>query len=342
MAKIPHHIAGGARRVRRYARVKLADRRTISPHRSFRLTRRSEMPRYRSIPAWWRLVAEACRQLWRVRTTVILLVVLYSILNWLVNGIDTLKSYDTFRSIATSISFNSIDGVASSFSMLSSAVGTLQSQEVPAQLMIGLLQLLFWLGFIWLVRHAYARKATTLRETMYLSGSALVPTILGILIICVQALPGIIGLVFGATIFKDWGLDTAIQSSFFALLALLLITLSAYLIVSGLVALQIVALPGSYPMRALRDARTLVAGRRLATLRKYLIVPLLIAVLWLALLMPFVWLDGSVCANDGGVCWVMPLVVPTWTHIVTALSIGFAAAYAYVVYRALLASREVS
>ncbi|MBL8159291.1 hypothetical protein JNJ66_02445 [Candidatus Saccharibacteria bacterium] len=316
--------------------------RQLSPHRSFRLTRHTEVPHYKPIPSWWRLAGRTVRLLWRMRQIVGALLLIYIVINWVLIGLTTVKNFESFKQLADSLIIDFFGGLQELFLLAGTAVTSVNDQTVATQVMVGIIGLLFWLGYIWLARHAIADKRTTLRETLYLSGTSLVPTALVFLLGAMQTLPGLMGVTALAAVMQGgWEDGTMAMASMFVVLAALLILLSVYFLVSTFVALQIVALPGMYPWRALQDARVIIAGRRFSVMRKVLILPVLALFWWLVTIVPALLLDNIICADvDGGSCWSTPLFLPTLNFLVSALLIAFVSVYAYLLYRSLLETRD--
>lgn len=317
---------------------RLRQQRQAGPHRSFRLTRTSELPRYQQTANWWRLWMRSNRLLWRARKTVGLLVLTYVAISWLIAGAATVKAFESIKQVVAVFQVSFIEGLAeSAVSLVSGA--TTAGQSAAAQLLLIIINLLFWLGFIWLARHTLARKKTSARETMYLSGTALVPTVLLFGLVVLQLIPLLVASVLLGTIGFSWTIDTAAQNSLLAVMSVLLAIFSLYFLASSFVALLVVALPGMYPWQALKQAKRMVTGRRFAIVRKIAAIPLFVGFTSAAILLMAVLFDNWLCGGPQQ-CLVSPVSLPTLSFVVTALAIASTSTYAYVLYRALLESRE--
>ena len=77
----------------------------------------------------------------------------------------------------------------------------------------------------------------------------------------------------------------------FGLLAASVIALVLYWITSTIVALVVVALPGMYPMRAIRAAGDLVIGRRLRIMLRLIWALTYSSIIWCAVMITIVMLE---------------------------------------------------
>lgn len=116
---------------------------------------------------------------------------------------------------------------------------------------------------------------------------------------------------------------------------ILLIALSLYWIVSTLVAMVIVTLPGMYPGRALQLAGDLVVGRRLRIMLRVVWIFVVIFIFWALILLPMIVLDSKIKSAIPAIEW-MP-IVPLTSMLLTSVSIVFLAVYIYVLYRKIVA-----
>ena len=121
----------------------------------------------------------------------------------------------------------------------------------------------------------------------------------------------------------------------FGLLAASVIALVLYWITSTIVALVVVALPGMYPMRAIRAAGDLVIGRRLRIMLRLIWALTYSSIIWCAVMITIVMLErwlSSMWKWLGSV----PIVPFTGAFMMSLLLIWLAA-YIYLLYRKVVA-----
>lgn len=310
-----------------------------SPHRSFRITRRSEMPEYMKIPAWWKLAAHTMTLLTGQWRKVLALIAIYVPIAWIISGVYS-QDFGELKTAVDVLSESSLSATEEALALFVSFFNTQNAGIARDSLvLINVFTLIFWLSFVWLARYAYAKKQTTVREALYTSGAAVIPFTLLILLLAFQLVPAIVANVIftniGANVFALGSAELAL----ILVLAILLIILSLYFVISNIIALQIVALPGMYPWRALRNARRLVTGRRFSVLRKLFMLLIFIGVTWLLLFTPVLIADNAIC-GESGVCWSTITLIPIAYYALIGLTVAFASTYLYVVYRSLLNEKE--
>lgn len=316
------------------ARERLNEHRAVSPHRAFRLTRRSEIPRYRKVPAWWRLTGTTGLLMKAEWKKIALLVAVFAPVAWVVSGIYSQDFSDVKLALGL-FEGSSLDGFTEATLLLTgffTAQGNLASDSL---IMLNILGLLLWLSFIWVARYAFARKHTTMREALYTSGAAFVPFLLLLLLLTVQLIPTAFASLILNSMAGTGFVQGTIETALFIVLAILLVILSLYLLIGTVVALQIVALPGMYPWRALRNARKLIGGRRFSVLRKLIMLAIIILFGWLLLFTPMLLLDNAICAT-GSSCWSTVTLLPLYYYALTGVTLAFASFYVYIMYRSLL------
>ncbi|HEX6462537.1 MAG TPA: hypothetical protein VFZ58_04715 [Candidatus Saccharimonadales bacterium] len=304
-------------------------------HRSFRLSRRSELPKLEKLPSAIRLMKQTGMVLLGQRSIIIVLLVLYVIIAWAVNGMFALTDFaelkNAFLAGEDSQGFSGVVALLDSFFTVQTDTA---QQNQPALIMLNLASLLFWLAFIWVARYEIAKKITGVREALYTSGTALVPFILLLGVIFIQSFPGAYGFSIAGNVATGKVFIGGFEVAMFSLLAFLLVTISVYFIIGSIMALQVVALPGMYPWKALRNAQKLVAGQRFSLLRKYLMAAVVMAAVWIAFFVPTLMLENAVCGVES--CWVGITILPLVYYLLLGIFVMFASTYLYIVYRALL------
>jgi hypothetical protein len=126
-------------------------------------------------------------------------------------------------------------------------------------------------------------------------------------------------------------LEGGVEAMLFWSVAGLLGLLSVYWLTSTLLALVVVALPGMYPIQALRTAGDLVIGRRMRILFRLLWMALVIVSIWAVIVIPIILFDGWLKAAVDWIWW-LPLV-PITLMVMGALTVIWSASYVYLLYR---------
>jgi hypothetical protein len=179
------------------------------------------------------------------------------------------------------------------------------------------------LVIIWALRQLLAAKSVTVKEAYYHSTYPLVPFLLVILVIIVQLLPITVGAAVLSAVLTSAasGLSLIVWLSWIIFIALS--AWSFYMLSASIFALYIVTLPEMHPREALRSARNLVSRRRWQILPKVLYLPLFVLVAMGIIIIPLIFFASF-------------LVAPVF-YILSMLTILFAHAYLYTLYRGLIA-----
>lgn len=238
------------------------------------------------LPNFIAFTVEVWRTIWQYKSTFWRLVVLYALLSGVFVGIASQDVYSQLSSILRQMGGEVLRGDASKFGevgevLLTSLTGAANPAIGEAQQFIGgLLVLIVWLTTVWLLRAFLAGHNPQLRDGFYNSGAPLVPTFLLSFLLVIQLIPAAIAVIVMAAAIPTGFINGGVMLLLFWIVALLLIGLSLFWATSTFMALIVVTLPGMYPMKALRSARELVAGRRLR---------IVLRMLWLVVLSMFFW-----------------------------------------------------
>ena len=124
----------------------------------------------------------------------------------------------------------------------------------------------------------------------------------------------------------------------FWLLGGLLILLSAYLLPVSILSLMAVTVPGIYPMQAMNAVTDLIQGRRTKFIIRIAFGILFLAVIWVVVMLPIIWLDLVLKQN---VEWLEGIaIVPFFFQVMTTFTVIYASAYVYLFYRRMLDDPE--
>lgn len=318
-------------------RLRIAAFMARRPHRSFKLSRRRDYQRLLRLPGYWAFTHEVWRLIWNNKRLFGLLILWYIVLSGVIVGVASQDAYtqlsDAFKSAGQNVAGGNFGPLGQAGILYITAIsGSISNQPDPAQqAYAGLLGLLTWLTIVWLLRAIMAGQKPRLRDGIYSAGAPIVATFLVFVVIVVQALPIAVASIGYAAAVATGLLDGGVEAMLFWATAALLVALSLYWISSSLIALVIVTLPGMYPVRALRAAGDLVAGRRLRILFRLLWMVLIAAVVWTVVMIPVILFDSwltSVAPNTAAIP-----IVPYMLLILGSLTVLFMASYVYMLYR---------
>lgn len=308
-----------------------------SPHRSFRRTYRRDYARSLVMPGYLAFTAEVWRTLWRYRVTFGSLTGTYALLSGILVGLVSQTTYvqlgELLRTTSGDVFRGNLGklGEAGLLLVAGMSSGINPTASEAQQLVAGLLVLLTWLTTIWLLRAYYAGRYPRLQDGLYNAGAPAVPTFLLGLLLIVQLVPVMI-VTIGVSAAISTGLLTGgAETMLFWVVASLLILLSLYWITSTLLALVIVTLPGMYPLRALKTAGELVAGRRLHILQRIIWGGVISMLVFALIMIPLIMLDAWLKGLLPGLGWLP--VVPVSLLITSAFMIVWMASYIYLLYR---------
>jgi hypothetical protein len=308
--------------------------RPLSPHRSFRRTYRRYSIRSLELPGYIAFTVEVWRVMRRHRSTFIWLVLAYAALSAFFVGFASQSAYTQLSGLIRSSSGEgSVERVADAGLLLVSGASGAVSPETDGvqQLIGGLLVLVVWLTTIWLLRAFLAGHAPRLRDGFYNSGTPFVPTIVLCFVLTLQLLPAAIAAIAISAATSSGLVNGGIEALLLWVVALLLVVLSLYWIVSTLIALVVVTLPGMYPLQALKTGNELTIGRRLRILLRMLWLLFIIIAVWICVVIPIILIDAWIKNLLPATAWLP--IVPVTFLLVNSASVVLAASYIYLLYR---------
>lgn len=199
------------------------------------------------------------------------------------------------------------------------------------QIFTVLLGLYVWLTVIWLLRAIMAGKKPKIRDGLYGAGGPVLALFVLVFVLLVQLLPAAVALIAYGAADASGLLDQTAVLMLFGGGAVLLAALSLYWATSTFIAMVVVALPGMYPMQAVKIAGDLAVGRRIRILLRLLWSVVLLFIVWVVVLLPMILLDGAIKSAIPDLEW-LPLV-PFTALMLMAFSVVFEASYIYIFYR---------
>lgn len=320
-------------------------RERLKLHHSFKRSYREDYVRGLQAPG---LVAHAMSTLkilfknWRLFGLLILVVVAMNIL------FVGLMSEETYQTVQDSIDessevlqYGEIGRVAKSGLLLISTVttgGLTKGMTEVQQVFAFLFGSITILVTIYLLRHLLAGNRPRLRDGLYNALTPLISTMLVLLLVFVHMIPiFIFTIVYSTAIATDF-LSQPLYAFLFWLFGSLLILLSAYLLPGSILAICATTVPGIYPMQAVHATTDLIQGRRTKFIIRLAFGLLFVAVIWVVVMLPLIWLDLVLKQN---IEWLEGVpFVSFLLQIMTTFTIVYFTSYVYLFYRRMLDDPE--
>ena len=327
-------IGRGFRAIYRKLRGRVEHHRATTVHRSFYLTTHAQSVRQINIAGYGRFIREVWRLIrdnWRIYLKVlgILTLALLTVI-----GLGAQSSYVDMRDAIQQVDMGSILTAVSLFTQ--AVITSVVVNDTNRQAYALLLVVMAWLVLIYIVRRLYAgKRQLRLRDAVYNAGAPIISTLVMLVMILIQLLPLAIALIAYSAVsgagYINQGIDIENMAAWLAIAAIGVLTI--YWMITSLLSLITVTIPGIYPMRAYFETSVQVSGRRVKILLRVLAMLVPLALLWIIILLPVVLLDAAVKFKT------FPLVQIVTTLLVAA-SFIWVATYLYMLYRRILDSPE--
>ncbi len=322
------------RSVYRWACRKTEHHRHVSPHRSFYLTTHAQAVRQINISGYGRFVTEVWRMVrdnWLIYLKITLLMALAIIA---VVGVSNAHSnYVDTREAMEKVDLHPF--LKQAGLVTQAIITSLTVTDANRQAATFIIVAVAWLSLIFIARRVYNGNQLRLRDAIYSAGTPLVPMMVLLVAVLVQLLPLALALISYSAItgagYINQGIAIENMAAWCVILAVLVLTI--YWMVTSLLTLVSVTIPGLYPMRAYYETSIQVAGRRVKILFRILMMFLPLLALWALVLIPTVLLDSILKPKTFP---VVQLVV----SLLAAISCTWVSAYMYVLYRRILDSPE--
>ena len=191
-----------------------------------------------------------------------------------------------------------------------------------------------WLVTIYYLRHLLAGNKPKFRDGIFNALSPLMSSLCILALIYIHALPIIICTIVYSSAIQTGFLSTPLYAFLFWLFCGLLGLLSFYLLPVSITALVAISVPGMYPMTAIHAATDLLQGRRTKMIIRVVFLVLYLAVLWVVVMLPLMWLD-LVLKENFEIFEGIPFA-PLCLQVMTTFSIIYATSYIYLYYRRML------
>ena len=322
------------RSVYRWACRKTEHHRHVSPHRSFYLTTHAQAVRQINISGYGRFVTEVWRMVrdnWLIYLKITLLMALAIIA---VVGVSNAHSnYVDTREAMEKVDLHPL--LKQAGLVTQAIITSLTVTDANRQAATFIIVAVAWLSLIFIARRVYNGNQLRLRDAIYSAGTPLVPMMVLLVAVLVQLLPLALVLISYSAItgagYINQGIAIENMAAWCVILAVLVLTI--YWMVTSLLTLVSVTIPGLYPMRAYYETSIQVAGRRVKILFRILMMFLPLLALWALVLIPTVLFDSILKPKTFP---VVQLVV----SLLAAISCTWISAYMYVLYRRILDSPE--
>lgn len=271
------------------------------------------------LPAAWTIAARALSTVWEHRRPFLGIAAIYGVLNlMLVRGVSSSSDLVQLKDLLPGV-----DAFTTNVALLAFLVTNPGEKfgDVASAYQAFLL-LITSLAVVWALRQVMSGATARIRDSFYKGMYPLIPVIP---ILCVILL-GLLPLILSAGLYSmlvDSGIAaTMLERILWALVMVVGAAATLFFLSSSVMALYIATLPDMTPLKALRSARELVRGRRLAVIRKMLFLPLAAAVVLAVVMLTII---GLWTAAAPWVFFVLSMVGIVVVH-----------AYLYTLYRELL------
>lgn len=303
-----------------------------TPHRSFYLTTHARAVRQINISGYGRF----CREVWRMIKDnwwlYLKALLLLSIGFFLVAGIDSQSNYAATRDAMHTAGEGGFKVITTLMAraVTSGTTVTNTAKEYPAYIII----LLGWLVLVYIARHVYGtNRPMKLRDALYQAGAPIISVLMIVLLIMIQLLPlALVMLAYtalsGASYISD-GIQIENMGAWCIIALVAVLTL--YWMITSLMCLVTVTIPGIYPLRAYYETSIQMSGRRVKVLLRLLMMLVPVVIVWVIALIPTVLIDDHFKFAN------FPLVGIVGSVLVAATYIWLTA-YIYMFYRRIIDS----
>lgn len=316
------------------ARVKL--------HHSFRRSYREDYDRPLTVPG---LVSHATTTLkilfknWKIFGLLLALIV---VCNIVFVGIMNQETYETVQdSLDESYEMLQEGGelgrVAKSGLLLISTIttgGLTSGMTEVQQVFLIFFFALTWLATIYYIRHLLAGNKPKFRDGIFNAFAPLMSSFCVIGLIFIHALPILFCVIVYSSAVSTGFLEQPLYAFLFWLFCGLLGLLSMYLLPTSLTALVAVSVPGMYPMTAIHAATDLLQGRRTKFIIRLIFGLIFLAIIWVIIMVPLMWLD-LVLKDNFDIFAGVPFA-SLMLQIMTTFTAIYITAYIYLFYRRML------
>lgn len=196
-------------------------------------------------------------------------------------------------------------------------------------LLLSSLCIVAMLTTVWLLRQQLAGNKVKLRDGVYNAMAPLAAEYVLLVIAGLQLIPLALTALVYVTATTNGLLEGGIETAMFSLAFGLVIVLTLYFMTTTIFAMFITTIQGTYPIKAYKAARKIVAGQRLRLLLRLLFMLIAMALTWFMVLIPIVIVTNSLNAGS-------TIVIPIAFQIMVGGSFIYGIAYGYLLYRRMI------
>lgn len=312
---------------------KLQRNRAAAPHKTFVRTRRRDKIKRPKIEGYIAFPWYVLRMLWNRKWVYIRFIFTFFILSVIFIGAlqaDNISSVN--ETIDSAASGTDVIGpvMRAAMTVGSSIAGALNNNLSDVQyIYISALVILAILTVIWLLRHQLAGNKLKMRDGLYSAAAPIAAEYVLLIVGIAQLIPAALGVLVYVSATTAGLLSGGIETAMFSLALFLIVVLTLYFMTTTLFAMFIATIPGTYPMKAYRTARQIVAGQRLRLLLRLLWMVIILLVVNFIVLVPIVIVVNSF---GGSGSWVIPIAY----QLAVITSLVYGTAYGYLLYRRMI------
>ena len=320
----------------------LASRRNFlrrRPHRSFRLSHRSQTYRSLEIKGYITFSLDVLRQIKQGKHFFVKLLIFTLLLFATLSFLMPQSTYNNLREVLNETTKNSEGANAlyrASLLFLSSLTANdpSNSSGQSAAILLILLLIIIWLAVVYFLRHQLAGKAARFSEVIYNCSAPLVSTIILLVFVAIQLTPVNLYLIIFSAARNAQILNGGAVEMLVVFLGVLIFSLVLYWITSTIIALVLVTVRGTRPVAALRVAGDLVVGRRSRIVKRLLWHFLQVIMFVFATLLPIILLENTLATHWE---WIKKVpIVPFFLAVESVVVMIWTSAYIYLLYRKIL------
>lgn len=199
--------------------------------------------------------------------------------------------------------------------------------------------LLFFIAITWLItiyflRHLMAGNKPKFRDGIFNALTPLMSSFCILALIFVHLLPILFCVIVYSSAASTGFLEQPLYAFLFWVFCGLLGLLSFYLLPVSITSLVAISVPGMYPMTAVHASTDLMQGRRTKFIIRLLFALLYLAIIWVVIMLPIIWLDLILKENVDFFAEIP--VVSFFLQLMTTFTIIYLTSYIYLFYRRML------
>ena len=310
----------------------------IKLHRSFRRSYREDYVRPLETPGLLAHAFATFRLIFRNKKLFIPLIILSVTLCIVLVGMMSEATYKQFQDILdqteAELAGGEIGNVAKASLLLISTIttgGLSGSSSESAMIFFIFIFLTIWLVTIFILRHVMAGHKIKLRDALYNAGAPIIPTFTVLSIVFIQCIPLFALIIVHSAAVTTGFLETPFYALIYFVFALAMLATSGYFLAGSLMALVAVTAPGLYPIRAMRAASDLMAGRRIKFSIRLIFLLIALVFMWVIVMLPLILIDMGLKSSFD---WLAGFpFIPIMLVVMTCFSFVYVAAYLYIYYR---------